>query len=156
MVSTKSEQKIFYELSCYTQAHTDPSFIHQYAVDAFAAQYADENTKPITLAFALIGLYLHLEKNFTGKEVQQAHIKLAKHREKWLTFHLPKYRGEITVFDVIEAPEGLERDSIIKDWCESVWKAYGESHEEVAKLVNNELYCRKNKRKNISFDHKSG
>jgi hypothetical protein len=47
------------------------------------------NTKPITIIFALIGLYLHLEKNFTGKEVQFAHMKLVKHRKNWPNFKLP-------------------------------------------------------------------
>jgi hypothetical protein len=36
--------------------HRDPSFIHQYVVDAFAAQQADEQTKPMKLTFALVGL----------------------------------------------------------------------------------------------------
>ena len=31
-------------------------------VDAFAAQYTDENTKNITIIFGLIGLYLHMER----------------------------------------------------------------------------------------------
>ena len=74
MKQEKSEQEIFYELSCYTQTHPDPSFIHQHVVDAFAAQCAYENTKPITLSFALIGLYLHIEKGYSGKEAQRAHI----------------------------------------------------------------------------------
>ncbi len=103
----KSEEDAFYELSCYTTARADPQFIHQYVVDAFAAQYASETTKPITLTFALVGLYLHIEKNFTGKEVQKAHMQLAKHKKLWPKFKLPQYRGNISVYDVIAAPEGL-------------------------------------------------
>ena len=67
----KSEQEAFYELCYYTITHPEPNFIHKYVVDAFAAQTADKKTKPITITFALVGLYLHLKKNFTGKEVQQ-------------------------------------------------------------------------------------
>jgi hypothetical protein len=89
MKQEKSAQETFNELSCYTITHSDPLFIHQYAVDAFAAQNADKNTKPITITFALIGLYLHIEKNYTGKEVQNAHIKLGKHRKSWPKFNLP-------------------------------------------------------------------
>ena len=51
-------RELYHELSAYTLSHPDPSFIHQYVVDAFAAQTADENTKPIALTFALVGLYL--------------------------------------------------------------------------------------------------
>ena len=54
----ESERECYHELTAYTLSHTDPAFIHQYAVDAFAAQTADDTTKPITLAFALMGLYL--------------------------------------------------------------------------------------------------
>jgi hypothetical protein len=46
MVNEKSEQEAFYELCYYTIAHFDPIFIHQYVVDAFAAQTADKKTKP--------------------------------------------------------------------------------------------------------------
>lgn len=50
------------ELAYYTFAHPDPPFIHQHLVDAFAAETADESTKPMKITFALIGLYLHVEK----------------------------------------------------------------------------------------------
>ena len=52
------EQGAYEELQYYTLGHGDHTFIHQHAVDAWAAQHADHNTKPITLAFALVGLYL--------------------------------------------------------------------------------------------------
>ncbi len=136
----KSAQEMFYELSYYTLTHRDPSFIHQHAVDAFAAQYADENTKPITLTFALIGLYLLIEKNFSGKEVQNAHMKLAKHQKQWPTFNLPETRGEFTVYDIVAAPTGSKRDEAILKWCASVWQAYSESHQKVTDLVKNELW----------------
>ena len=152
MKTEKSEQEMFYKLSCYTQAHPDSSFIHQYAVDAFAAQCADENTKPITISFALIGLYLHIKKDFTGREVQIAHVKLAKHRKEWPKFDLPTYRGNITVYDVLDAPRGPERDEIIQKWCVSVWDAYSNSHKKVADLVQAELYDRQKKRKNLRYN----
>ncbi len=143
MVHKKSEQEAFYELSYYTTAHPDPVFIHQYVVDAFAAQYANETTKPITITFALVGLYLHVEKNFTGKEVQKAHMKLAKHKKLWPKFNLPKNRGNITIYDVIAAPKGSKRDEAIVEWCADVWVAYKESHKQVVSLVRRELWPRK-------------
>jgi hypothetical protein len=154
MKQERSEQEMFYELSCYTQTHPDPSFIHQHVVDAFAAQHADENMKPITLAFALIGLHLHIEKNFSGKEVQMAHVKLAKHRKQWPMFNLPDFRGKITVYEVVAAPKGHERDGIIHKWCVSVWEAYSESHKKVADLVQTEMYDKHKKRKNLYYDRK--
>jgi hypothetical protein len=44
------------ELSHYTLTHPDPEFIHQYVVDAFAAQHAHPRTKAIALTFALVAL----------------------------------------------------------------------------------------------------
>lgn len=145
MVIKKSKQEAFYDLCYYATTHPDPNFIHQYAIDAFAAQTADKKTKPITITFALIGLYLHLKKNFTGKEVQQAHIQLAKHKKIWPNFKLPEKRGDITVFDVIDMLEGSNRDEMIIKWCESVWEAYEENHIQVINLVKRELWTRKDR-----------
>lgn len=130
-----SDQATYHELCYYTLAHPDPSFIHQHVVDAFAAQHANQDTKPIALAFALIGLYLHLEKGYSGSEVQRAHTRLARRRKSWPTFGLPENRGELTVHDVVACPPGSERDALIRRWCASVWEAYREHHGDVANLV---------------------
>ena len=123
------------KLSCYTLTHSDPSFIHQNVVDAMAAQYADEQTQPIQLTFALAGLYLHVEKQFSGKQVQRAHMKLAQQKRPWPSFTLPDDRGSITVADVIAMPTGAERDKAIHAWCASVWEAYRNCRESVAELL---------------------
>jgi uncharacterized protein DUF5946 len=139
MTQNSLEQEKFYELSYYTLAHPDPCFIHQHVVDAFAAQRANENTKPIGITFALIGLYLYLEKNYTGKQVQRAHMALASRKREWPKFDLPEPRGEITVGDVLSEPEGDKRDEMIRRWCASVWQAYGDSHAKVIDLVSRYL-----------------
>jgi hypothetical protein len=138
--NNKSKVEMFQELSCYSSSHTDPEFIHQYIVDAFALEIADEDTKNIKVAFALIGLYLHVEKNFTGKEIQNAHIKLGKKRKTWPRFVLPLKRGDISIKNVMDCPEGLKRDKAIEDWCLSVWNSYSSCHEAVRNLVQDELY----------------
>jgi hypothetical protein len=130
---------LYAELSYYTLAHGDLVFIHQHVVDAHAAQTADENTKPITLAFALIGLYLYIEKNWTGRDVQQAHMKLAQQRKQWPKFDTPDNRGTFTVADVLAAPPGEERDAAIRAWCAAVWDAYSDTHQAIADLVRVEL-----------------
>ncbi|HJP94063.1 MAG TPA: DUF5946 family protein [Pyrinomonadaceae bacterium] len=129
-------QEKFYELSYYTLAHPDPAFIHQHIVDAFTAQTADQDSKPIAVAFALIGLCLYLEKNYTGKQVQLAHMTLARRKREWPTFDLPNARGEITVADVLNEPAGPTRDAKIRDWCASVWQAYSGSHQKVLDLIS--------------------
>ena len=124
MKPTNAERDAHDALAAYTLAHGDLAFIHQHVVDAFAAQYATTETKPISLVFALIGLYLHVERGLSGRQVQRAHIMLAKRSRHWPTFALPEHRGTVTVVDVMSAAEGAERDRAIEAWCVSVWNAY--------------------------------
>ena len=140
MKSVNREEELFHQLTYYTCSHPDPDFIHQHAVDAYAAQNADINTKPITLTFALVGLYLMIEKQFNGKQVQNAHIQMAKHRKKWPKFSLPSRRGDIRVQDVLKINPGHLRDEAIILWCSSVWEAYSKCHDQVAKIVRTELW----------------
>lgn len=131
--------EVFHELSFYTLAHPSPTFIHQHSVDAFTAQTANETTKPIAITFALIGLYLFLDKNYTGRQVQLAHMKLAKNKKPWPKISLPKQGSTITVHDVMNTNAGNERDLMIKQWCEEVWKLYAESRSAIIKIVEEEL-----------------
>jgi hypothetical protein len=103
-------------------------------VDAFAAQTAHAQTKPIALTFAQVGLYLHVEKQLTGRQVRRMHMRLGRRKRAWPTFELPGDRGPMTAADVIAAPAGPARDGAIDVWCRSVWEAYRESHRKVADL----------------------
>lgn len=132
-------QEAYNELAYYTLSHKDPAFIHQHVVDAFAAQYADESTKLIKILFALIGLYLYLEKGYTGKQVQLAHMQIAKEKKDWPKIKLPEERGNITVFDVVNINPGEERDRMIKKWCQSVWEAYSSSREIIIDFLKQEF-----------------
>ena len=130
---------LYNELAFYTLAHPDPAFIHQLVVDAYAAQNADESTKPIAIVFSLIGLYLHLEKGFTGKQVQKAHMQLAKRRRNWERPALPADRGAIGIVDVLAAAPGEPRDLLIGEWCRSVWNAWRTERDPIVSLVQKEL-----------------
>ena len=134
-----TDEDIYHELSYYTLAHQDPSFIHQHIVDAYAAQHANETSKPISVVFALVGLYLYVEKQFTGRQVQKAHVHLAKRRRSWHPPPLPKKRGAIVVSDVLASEPGQRRDDKIHDWCVSVWEAWKENHDQIKDLAKNEL-----------------
>ncbi len=130
-----SERQAYDELQCYTLGHGGRGFIHQHVVDAWAAQHADEQTKPIGLAFALIGLYLHVERRFSGRQVQQVHMRLGQCKRTWPSFPLPRERGSVTAVQVIAAQAGPERDKAIDSWCSSVWDAFRDSHRAVAELL---------------------
>lgn len=132
---TTAEQEAFDALCAYTLTRRDAAFIHQHAVDAFAAQHADENTKSIKITFALVGLFLMAERQVSGKQVQRIHMQLGQRRETWPRFPLPASRGAMTAIDVMKEPEGEERDAAIHAWGESVWTAYSRTRETVATLL---------------------
>ncbi len=110
------------EVYVYTMGR--PGFILQHVADAFTLQTATLETKPIALVFGLVGLYLHLEKQFSGRQVQEMHMKMARFKRAWPAIPLPEDRGSITVLDVLAATPGPERDSAIDEWCRSVWTSY--------------------------------
>src|SRR5262245_30454170 len=130
-----SEEQAYNALCAYTLLHGDAAFIHQHVVDAFAAQHASRSTKPIALAFSLAGLYLHVEKGYSGRQVQRAHMHLAREKRAWPTFVLPNDRGAITVFDVMAAPAGTARDASIETWCAAVWAAFAANRNAVVEFL---------------------
>jgi hypothetical protein len=130
-----AEQDAYDHVRYYTLSLGDAEFIHQHVVDAFIAQNADENTKPIAITFALVGLYLHAEKGFTGQQVQRAHMELAKEKRTWPTLKLPIDRGTMTVVDVAAASAGPERDRAIHEWCSTVWRVYSAARPAISELL---------------------
>src|SRR5262245_281576 len=130
-----SEQHAYEELQCYTLGRRDLTFIHQHVVDAWAAQHADSNSKPIGLAFALVGLYLHVERGFTGRQVQRVHMVLSQRSRSWPSFPLPSERSVITALEVMAAPPGPRRDQAIDAWCASVWNVFSVCRRAVAELM---------------------
>lgn len=112
------------QLAFYTLAHPEPSFIHQLVVDAFTAQTANETTKPIAVVFAVIGLYLHIEKGYTGKQVQRAHMHLANKSKTWPHLPLPTAHASICINDVLACEPGPARDAMIERWCAAVWQTW--------------------------------
>jgi hypothetical protein len=131
-------RELMFQLSYYTLTLRDSHFIHQLAVDAFAAQHSGKQTKPITTAFALVGLYLANERNFTGKQVQQAHLALAKRSKTWPCFTAPQEKARWTVRDVTESPDD-QKQSMIKKWSRSVWEIWEPERTRVAGLVKDFL-----------------
>jgi hypothetical protein len=131
----KQDEDAYHQLCAYTLTRGDAAFIHQHVVDAYAAQHANERTKPITITFALIGLYLLAEHGTSGRQVQRVHMQLGRQKHGWPVFGLPKDRGAMTAIDVLGAPVGSERDRAIHDWCRSVWTAFSTNRDTVAQLL---------------------
>ena len=123
------------DLACYTLALGGVHFIHQHVVDAYAAQHVRPDSKPISLAAALIGLYLFAEHDYTGREVQRVHMLLGNKMKKWPLFPAPRGHAAATVVDVLETPAGPERERAIRIWAKAVWETWQERHAEVEKLL---------------------
>jgi hypothetical protein len=120
--------QIYSDLQCYTVAKQDPGFIHQHAVDTYAAQHAGGQTRAITVAFGLIGLHLTLEKGYTGRQVQLAHMKIAKTKNDWPRLDPPRQRAVLTVMDVLHAGTDEEKDAMIRKWMAAVWEIWVDHH----------------------------
>jgi hypothetical protein len=72
------------DLQCYTVfKNQTPDLSASMLSIRTLAQHAGGPTRPITVAFGLIGLDLALEKGYRGREVQKAHMKIAKIHKNW-------------------------------------------------------------------------
>lgn len=109
---------------------------HQRMVDAYAAQHPGADGPRITLAFALIGLFLAIERGWRGDEVRDAHQALARQHREWPRFESPTARGSLTVFDVALAGSVEAHAAAVEDWSAAVWSAWRPAHEAVATLVD--------------------
>jgi Family of unknown function (DUF5946) len=116
-------------MSAYTLMHGGAEFIHQHLVDAWAAQQAAPSKSNIALAFSLIGLYLAVEKGFTGRQVQLAHMQLGKTKRIWPWFDPPLEEPRFTILDVARAKAGPDRDAAIKEWAAAVWDTWTHAHD---------------------------
>jgi uncharacterized protein DUF5946 len=118
-------------LTSWTQTLSDRAFVHQHVVDAYAAQHVTATAPSIRAAFALVGLHLACDRGLTGRQVQRAHMWLAKTRRDWPRFDAPA--GEaMTVADVLAAPD---RTAAIHRWAASVWACWQPDHLRVRQLV---------------------
>ena len=134
-----TDQDLLHELSFYTLQLGDREFIHQHVVDAYAVQHAGPQSKPIAIVFGLIGLYLHLERNFTGRQVQRAHMELARRRRPWEAPPIPEQRAGIGVADVLAAEPGPERHTMIDRWCKAVWLDWQHARPQIEALARDLL-----------------
>jgi len=119
----------------YVYTMDRPGFVLQHVVDAFAVQTANKESKPIGVVFGLVGLCLHVEKQFSGRQVQRVHMELGRRKREWPRVLVPEDRGSMTVADVLTASAGPQRDMAIDNWCRSVWTAFGANRQTIIDLL---------------------
>jgi hypothetical protein len=128
-----------YELAYYTLAQRDARFIHQHLVDAYGAQHVRQSKSTIGAAFALAGLYLAVERGFSGRQVQKMHTLMARRSKEWPRFNQPGDVGPLTVADVLAVEPGPRRDEKLLEWCASVWRAWSPEHGRVREMVDRHI-----------------
>lgn len=106
-------------------------FYQQHYEDAYNAEFAGSDTKPITLAFALVGLCLAVECGLDGRGVQQAHAVLARRKDALPI--LDPGHADVT-FGLRDVAAEPTADSI-HAWCTSVWAAFADQHDVVRNFV---------------------
>jgi hypothetical protein len=109
------------ELAAYTLTRGDAAFVHQHVVDVRRIRTATTETPPIAIVQSLVGLYLHSEHGFDGRQVQRIHKLLADRRPPWPHLTLPDDRGTTAAEDILAVPPGEERDEAIRAWVRSTW-----------------------------------
>ena len=114
---------------------------HQTCVDAYAAQHVGPRMRPMTVCFALNGLYLVLERGWSGIEARAAHGHLARivPREDWRFFEPPDEGGPLTVLDVALASDPETQAVGVEAWGRSVWATWRHVHDEVRAMTERQL-----------------
>lgn len=128
----------YQELTAYNLMGGRRDFIHQHAVDAYAAQHPGPPTKPISVWFGLVGLHLALDEARTGREVQLAHMRLAERRRTWAPLKPPADLTGMVVADVVARPADDTRDDALRRWAAEVWHHWTPMHQDIARLCTEE------------------
>ena len=129
-------ESLVHDLFGYTLLLDDGDhFLHQLAVDAYRAQHAARPSKPMAVAFALVGLHLTLDCGLLGKQVQEAHAEMARRSRQWPVLAPPVSPGSLTVRQVLEVPIGEARRQRVVEWAAGVWQSWEASHATVAHLA---------------------
>jgi hypothetical protein len=118
--------------------------LHQLTVDAYAAQHAPRevgvDVPPISVAYALVGLHLALDRGLSGIEVRAAHQRMGRPDPSWPRLPTPERTGAMTVFEVAAA--GAMVGSVaghakaVGAWAAAVWQAWAAEHATVAALAD--------------------
>ena len=135
-LASEACQALYGEVAGYESHHLlELGRWHQLLVDAYAAQHAGEATPAIGTAFALIGLHLALDAGRDGRQVRDAHRRLAATGKTWPRFSRPAGLGDLTIFDVALARSPDEHIANLRAWAAAVWAAWADAHDAVRALV---------------------
>jgi hypothetical protein len=95
----------------------------------------------MTVCFALNGLYLVLERGWSGIRARGAHGHLARTvaREDWPSFEPPTVGGPLTVLDVALSADPAAQAVAVEAWGRSVWASWSHVHDVVRGMTDRQL-----------------
>lgn len=125
----------FHELCFWTMAQPRPPFIHQVAVDAYAAQHLSRSLTPIQQWFGLVGLCMVCERGATGLDVQCKHVELAARKGVLAWPLLPESPATFAVH-VGHVTGAEDKEAAIREWAEAVWAGWEPAHALVRGLLD--------------------
>lgn len=124
----------YVDLSVYGLERARSDFLHQETVDAYAARHPGPAGTPISTWFALVGLHLSLDQGRTGREVQRAHVRLGRRKDRWPGLSVPDDLRCMNAADVMLHPPGEPRDEALRRWAAEVWQRWTSMHVAIATL----------------------
>ncbi len=121
---------LYGRLSARTLALPRETFIHQTAIDCYEAQHPGLPGKPIAAVFGLVGLYLVVEKGYTGLEVQHVHMMLGNEKRPLPSLSIPDTRSAITVASIGEVTDA-NLPVALTNWAHAIWDAWAGEQDKI-------------------------
>jgi hypothetical protein len=108
--------------------------IHRLTVDAYSVQHPGKESGLTvqSVAVHLLGLYFSIEKNITGKCVDEMIKEALKNKNDFYWLTPPQHPGRFTVADVYKSKGLNEHEEVVKVWAKDVWNNWSGYHDVVA------------------------
>jgi len=75
------------------------------------------------------------ERGYSGRQVQLAHMKLAKFKREWPRLVAPESVAKINVKTVLRQPPGDSRDQMIRAWAREVWQSWSSQQHKLHEML---------------------
>lgn len=112
---------------------------HQMTVDAYGAQHAGDPTRPIRLAYSLVGLHLALDLGLSGAQVRAAHSRMGRPDASWPPFARPAGKAAKSIADVahagVQAGSAEGHATAVLAWARAVWAWWEPAHADVEAMA---------------------
>ena len=123
--------------------YSDPAYAkaHRLTVDTYAVQHPGSVSPQSiqSVALHLIRLCLLLERRLEMNRANDAILKVAESKSKFVWLTPPENRGGLTVADVHRAENAQEHVKLVHQWAENAWRAWSPHHSQVRAWLPSEF-----------------